>query len=169
MIKAAGIFLLIITTSLAGIAFSKRLTERVKLLAQIRLMLEELSIQIRYQSSTVAELLESLRQNPQLAQLSFFDTVQKNLCAGQPFADAWCTGVAHFSEISLQKEDTLLLKSIGLSLGTSDVEGQLSTLELHKSTVGQLLERAIAERDKKTKLYRSLGVLTGVFLSILFL
>ena len=156
-------------TTLVGITFSKRLNDRVKLLTLMKQMLEELAIQIRFQALTVFELLNSLCRNMQLNELQFLVNVQENNIPGISFNEAWVKGIDEWSNNSLRKEDINFLKNVGSTLGNSDIDGQLSTLELHKENLDRLLESAIAERDKKAKLYRSLGILTGTFISIMLL
>ena len=152
-----------------GITFSKRLNDRVKILILMRQMLEELSIQIRFQALTVFELLQSLCGNIQLQELVFLNNVQENILPNISFYEAWIKGIDEWNNSPLRTEDISFLKNVGATLGNSDIEGQLSTLELHKENLERLLESAIIERDKKSKLYRSLGILSGTFISIMLL
>lgn len=132
-------------------------------------MLEELSIQIRFQALTVFELINSLCGNSQLKELEFLNSIKEKFEPNISFYDAWISGIDSWSNQPLNDEDISFLKNVGSTLGNSDIEGQLSSLELHKENLDRLLQKAISDRDKKAKLYRSLGVLSGTFISIMLL
>lgn len=146
---------------------SKQLNMRVKLLQLIRQILEDISIQLRFKASTVYEILDYLDNNPVYSQLGFLHTANLNKNSFKSFNEIWSESLDEWVCSPLKKEDFTLLKSIGNSLGTSDIEGQLSSLELFKEKAKMHFESAISERDKKSKLYRSLGVLSGIFVSVM--
>ena len=62
-----------------------------------------------------------------------------------------------------------ILADIGKNLGTSDIEGQISTLNLQRNELKILISSAETEYEKKSKLYRSLGVLVGAFISVMLI
>ena len=132
-------------------------------------MLEDISIQIRFQALTVCELLNSLCQNEQFNKLEFLQLTKINLSKSMSFSDAWLKSIDEWQNNTLRQEDLNLLKSIGTSLGNSDIEGQLCTIELHKENLDRLITTSIEEREKKGKLYRSLGILSGTFISIMLI
>lgn len=166
--KYAGIILLILSSGLTGILLSKRLGERVELLRRTLAMLDRFSTQIRWQASTVEELLRSELRQGGGERLSFLEHIAGEPQGG-PFPDAWKRALGEWKNPALEKEDRLLLETIGETLGSSDVEGQLASIALQKETCARLLEQAAHDRERKGKLYRSLGVLAGVFVSILLL
>ena len=167
MLKITGIIFLITATSTVGMIMSKQLDMRVKLLQLIRQMLEDISIQLRFKASTVYEILEYLDNNPVYNQLGFLYTANLNKDSFKSFSEIWSESIDGWVCSPLKKEDFSLLNSIGSSLGTSDIEGQLSSLELFKEKAKMHFESASSERDKKLKLYRSLGVLSGIFVSVM--
>ncbi len=146
---------------------SKQLDMRVKLLQLIRQMLEDISIQLRFKASTVYEILEYLDNNQVYSQLGFLHTANSNKDSFKSFGEIWSESIDGWVCSPLKKEDFSLLNSIGSSLGTSDIEGQLSSLELFKEKAKMYFESAASEHDKKSKLYRSLGVLSGIFVSVM--
>lgn len=139
----------------------------MRLLTLTGRMLEELSVQIRFKASTVYELLDALANS--VGELEFLSLAQKRASCGESFFAAWEKGLADWRNSDIKEEDRALLLSIGEKLGDSDVDGQLSTIELHKQHLNTLLLSATEERKKKGKLYRSLGVLAGVFVAIMLL
>lgn len=131
-------------------------------------MLEELRVQIRYRALPVGELLEALCENPALRRLVFLPRVRELFARDRDLEPAWRQAVEELRGASgLREEDTPLLLAIGASLGKSDVEGQLAAIDLHAQLLTERLREASDEQAKKGKLYRSLGLLSGVALAIL--
>ena len=65
------------------------------------------------------------------------------------------------------KREKKLLCELGRVLGTSDIDGQISALELISRSAEQLTEKYGEEYRKKGRLYRSIGVLAGVTAGIM--
>ena len=54
-----------------------------------------------------------------------------------------------------------------LLLGGGDLEKQIQTLEYYAETVRLLVAQEKQKKKEKSYLYRSLGILGGIFLSVL--
>lgn len=166
MLKIFGAIAIVIATSLIGIMSSDKLKQRVKEINLINYMLEEISILIRYKAMTVYEIVENLKGNPVFNQLTFLNNIEFNL--QMPFKIAWESNIDSMQS-ALKQSDLKMLKSFGATLGTSDIDGQLSTIAVFKENFSQLEKEAITNYEKKSKLYRSLGVLSGAFISIMLI
>jgi len=166
MIKFIGIISIVISTSLIGIFSSDKLKNRVKELNLINYMLEEIEILIRYKAMTVYEIVDTLRQNQAFNIFSFLNNIDNNMQI--PFKTSWENNIDKMQS-SLSQSDLKLLKSFGGSLGTSDISGQISTIKIYKENFLKLEKDATSVYEKKSKLYRSLGVLVGAFVSILLI
>jgi stage III sporulation protein AB len=71
--------------------------------------------------------------------------------------------------MSIAKEDIEVLKSFGYSMGTSDTEGQVKSFRLVlKQLEGQEV-KAEELRNKNERLYKSLGLLGGIAVTILLI
>ena len=69
----------------------------------------------------------------------------------------------------MTKSDAELLNDVGARLGTSNTESQINTLELQRAELMSAISAAEADYNKKAKLYRSIGVLAGAFISIMLI
>lgn len=78
---------------------------------------------------------------------------------------AWNKAVDN--EININKEDKEILKMFGKLLGKTDKNGQISEIELSLNFVEKQIEKAEFERNKNSKLYRSLGFIIGIGLVII--
>ena len=66
------------------------------------------------------------------------------------------------SNCNLNKEDKDVIKGLGKLLGKTDVDGQISQLNLITEFLNTQIEQAEAEREKGEKLYKKLGVISGL-------
>lgn len=62
-----------------------------------------------------------------------------------------------------------LVKDIGKKLGKSDISGQLNAIKYEKLELEKMIRSADEDNCRKSKLYRSLGVLCGAFIVIMFI
>ncbi len=165
MLKIFGIAVIILSASLGGIYFSSALKNRVISLKRINYMLEEIYIMLKYRSATVYEIVNSLNEDERFGELYFLKEL--NFSPERSFRQCWCDAVEKNIPYGLRKSDVELLMNIGKKLGTSDIEGQLGAVRHRQAEIEAAISEAEKEYLRKAKLYRSLGVLTGVFIAIM--
>ncbi|MCM1328565.1 MAG: stage III sporulation protein AB [Ruminococcus sp.] len=166
MLKFAGIILIISVTSFAGFYFSSALKKRETMLKKLNFMLEEILILLRYKSATVYEIAETLASDERFSEFEFLGNVKPG---GKTFRESWCGAVYGSTLSGMKKSDIELIADIGKKLGTSDLEGQISTVLLQRSELETLIAAAEEECSKKAKLYRSLGALSGAFIAVMLI
>lgn len=82
--------------------------------------------------------------------------------------DAWNFAVEDTRNLlNLTKEDLKLVASVGNMLGKTDVEGQISELDLAIGFIDLQIEKAEAECKKSEKMYKSLGSIVGLAIVII--
>ncbi|NLK70620.1 MAG: hypothetical protein GX286_04185 [Clostridiales bacterium] len=165
MLKLIGVMLLVCATGYTGLSMSASLKERIRRLELIRKMVDEITILIRHRALTVMEIIDELTANSSYAELTFLHKAKSGIIPEVSFHYAWENAVKKDNKL-LNEEKTELI-SLGNFLGSSDTEGQISALTIYKDKFNSLIEYANEIYDKKGKLYRSLGVLSGVFVAIL--
>lgn len=65
-------------------------------------------------------------------------------------------------------EDKEALKSLGKLLGSTDMNGQLNQISLVNCFLDEQIKEANKLKDKNTTLYRKLGVIIGIGITIVF-
>ena len=85
------------------------------------------------------------------------------------FQQSWINAIKLRPPQNLKASDIEILADIGRNLGKSDMDGQLSMLSLQRAELETLILEVEAEVGKKSKLYRSLGVLSGAFISVMLI
>lgn len=74
----------------------------------------------------------------------------------------------YLEALSLDKEEKRKISLLGERLGYLDREMQIRQLELYEEDFQFLLQKLKKDAVEKKKLYRSLGVMGGIMLTILF-
>ena len=71
------------------------------------------------------------------------------------------------SQNNLKKEDKDVLKTLSKLLGQTDVEGQISQIEITENFLESKIQEAIEEKKKNEKLYTRLGTIMGLAIVII--
>ena len=133
-------------------------------------MIEELSLQIRYRALPVYELASALESSKGLEPLRFIGTLSEHIENERDFSIAWSNAIdSSKDQTSLKEDDIKILISVGNELGKSDIDGQISTLSLYRDMLSRSLKSAIEEKHNKGKMYRNLGALIGVGIAIILI
>ncbi len=82
--------------------------------------------------------------------------------------DAWKYAIDN-SNTSLKKDDLMALSNLGKLLGKTNVEGQISEIELLEKSIDEQIILAEEEKRKNEKLYRSLGIIIGLTIVIILI
>lgn len=167
MLKFIGITVIISVTTFTGCYFSSALKKRLIMLKKLNYMLEEILLLLRYKSATVYEIAETLAGNERFSEFDFLKNIDRDCDIS--FQQSWCKAVYGSNLCGMKKSDIELIADIGKKLGTSDLDGQVSTVMLQRSEIEAAISAAEEEYAKKAKLYRSLGALTGAFVAIMLI
>lgn len=167
MLKFIGITVIISVTTFTGCYFSSALKKRLIMLKKLNYMLEEILLLLRYKSATVYEMAETLAGDERFSEFDFLKNIDRDCDIS--FQQSWCKAVYGSNLCGMKKSDIELIADIGKKLGTSDLDGQVSTVMLQRSEIEAAISSAEEEYAKKAKLYRSLGALTGAFVAIMLI
>ena len=69
--------------------------------------------------------------------------------------------------LNLKGEDINLILSLGNMLGKTDVEGQMSEINQFCSLINEQIAIAEEEKNKNSKMYKSLGTIIGLAIVII--
>ena len=82
--------------------------------------------------------------------------------------EAWENAV-QTSETNLTNEDLHILLMLSKMLGQTDVEGQISQIEITENFLEKQIKEAQQEKNKNEKLYRKLGTTIGLAIVIILI
>ena len=162
------IYVLIIGTSTGlGMVLSQKYISRVNELKDLKSALVLLKTKIRYTYAPLKDIFldtaKSLKGN--IANLF------QNACSNIEYfgaTECFCKAIDE-TTLNLTAEDKNILKNFSKMLGKTDLEGQVNEIELTQNFIDTQIEKAVEEKEKNAKLYKTLGVICGVGIVIILL
>ena len=167
MLKWIGSILIIVSCAAFGLIQSSLLQKRVQVLRTAIVLMDEISGHIRYLSSTVEELLDSVSWKEKYRVFSFLPELKRQINQGIGYPQACKSVFSRWSFPGALKEDVKTLQDFFQLLGTTDLEGQLSLMADYHATLEQIVQSAEARAKKYGSLYRTSGILAGALVVIL--
>lgn len=167
-LKAVASALIISTTSAVGFTIARRYRERPQHLRQLQSALQGLATEIGYGATPLPEACANLAATHQTPIADMFRSAALQLDQpGTTAAVAWQAGMITLLQRSaLKEQDLLVTRQLGAVLGLSDRQDQ----ERHLALAVQHLQReeAMAEQEqhKNERMWRYLGVLSGLMVVI---
>lgn len=152
---------------MTGTLAASGLSKHVLLLENTIRLCQYLYDRLKFLRPGVRALIRQAAAADEFRELTFLKVCAEKVEAGGDFPICWKEAVAAFW--IFDREESKIVQSLGGVLGASDLESQLSALEYAR----ELLEaRILAVRDyaaKHKKLYRTLGVLSGLGIAVVLL
>ena len=167
MIKIILLLLLFSSSSFIGMLFSNKYKARVKELKELKNGLNIFKTKIRFTYEPIPELFKEIAPSLIKNIGDIFEnasTKMKRKTAGQ----AWIEAVEE-ANTNLTKEDLSLIKGLHKLLGKTDLDGQVSEIELTSTFLDTQIEKAEKERVKNEKLYKTLGTVVGLAIVIILI
>lgn len=148
-----------------GMYKSNDLKNRVIILKQILSMTEKIQTYIKYERRSTKNILKALKEDENLQNLKFLKDLK---ISDNNIKMQFKTTVLDFAKTKrLKREDENIILSVGDILGSYDVNTQLNQFESLKINIKNTLQNAIKIYEENGKLYRSIGLLSGIFVAIL--
>ena len=162
-------FLLILIFALSsaiGITISKIYENRVKELKEFKNILNIMKTKIKFTYEPLQEVFREIAKENSTKIEKIFGKMANQINYAQ-VSEVW-TNCIQEADICINQEDKDVLKKLGKLLGQTDVEGQVSEIDVTQSFLDVQIEKAEEEKKKNQKMYKTLGVVIGlVFVIIL--
>lgn len=167
--KAILLINIFCTSTIIGILISKKYSNRVLILKDLKKALNIFEVKIKFSYETIPEIFNEISQKVKGVSGEIFkDTVYnmntKNMLAGE----AWETAIDNRCN-ELSKEDINSIKSLGKLLGSTDIDGQLNQIKMVNEFIDAQIEEAIQSKNKNAKMYKKLGAIIGLILVIVLI
>lgn len=171
MVKIIGIMLIIASTSALGIKLSDNLKYRIEDLEELKKFMIMLRGEIMYNVASVSEGMKRIKSRLRMPYTELIDRVVNELGEhnGKSFSDIWKSGVQVFEETgnSLTKSDVERLIGFGNDFGSPHKEIQLKSFDMYIDELENTISDARKKNTDNSKMYKSLGVLSGIVIVIL--
>ncbi len=159
--------LLFLACSGAGFLAAGRIRTQAANTELLTALLGDFMTYIRYQCLPLEELLAMVAAHPNYTVFSFLRRTSEGFCTAEHPGVLWSEAVEADTAVAAPAKE--ILRALGASLGTTDVQGQLAALELHRAQMQALAAEMKKNSHKKGKLYSQLGVLAGAMLALMLL
>ena len=165
LIKYFILFLILVSSTLIGKFLSKKYVYRLDELEDIKNALNILKTKIKFTYEPIPEIFEEISENVNKNVGNIF-TLAKEKMKDETASEAWELAVEK-TECNLKKEDKKIIKTLSKLLGQTDVEGQISQIEITEEFLEGQIKEAEEERRKNEKLYTRLGTVLGLAIVII--
>lgn len=156
-----------LSSSAIGLLISKKYEERVNELKEFKNALNMFETKIKFTYEPIPEIFDQIAKQMQTTVGRTFKLASSNmevLTAG----DAWDIAV-DTNVLNINDEDKNILKNLSKLLGKTDIDGQISQIELTSKFLDEQIEKAEKERVKSEKMYRTLGMVIGLAIVIILI
>ena len=160
LIKYFILFLILVFSTLIGKFLSKKYVYRLEELDDIKNALNILKTKIKFTYEPIPEIFEEISNNVNKNVGRIFSLAKEEM-RDKIASEAWENAVEKV-ECNLKKEDKKVIKTLSKLLGQTDVEGQISQIEITEEFLEEQIKEAKEERIKNEKLYTRLGTVIGL-------
>lgn len=167
IIKYTMLLFLLLFTSILGIMLSKKYTYRVQELKNMQNALNILENKIRFTYEPLNEIFNYIAENSSRNISNIFKVAKKKM-EKMSASKAWEEAI-DTTDSYLNKEDKITIKMLSKLLGITDIEGQISQIEITKSFLKKQIDEAEKEKQKNEKLYKKLGFSIGTAIVIILI
>lgn len=156
-----------LSCSLIGILISKRYSNRVNELMEFKKALNMFKTKIRYTYEPIPEIFREISESIDSNISNVFKKAAEKMdvCAA---GDAWNLALK-IEDLNIDEEDKNALNNLSKLLGITDLEGQVSQIEMTSDFLDRQIRKAESLREKSEKMYRTLGMIMGMAIVIILI
>lgn len=165
--KTVTLLLIFICSTGIGILMANKYKKRVEELSNMKKALNIFETKMKYTYQPIPDIFEEISKNFENNIGYIFKTAYENM-QNKSASDSWNIALDSINT-NMQKNDIQVLKGLSKLLGKTDIQGQISEIELTDNFLNIQIEEAKKALDKNEKLYKNLGVITGLALVIILI
>lgn len=158
---------IVVASSIIGILFSKKYSKREKELKDMKSALNMFATKIKFTYEPIPNLFLEISNKIGGNIGKIFERASIRM-REENAGEAWDNSFLDVPN-NLLKEDITILKNLGRLLGQTDLEGQISEIEVVNDFLTSQLENAKNEKLKNEKMYRTLGIISGLTIAIILI
>lgn len=171
MLKMVGLTGIIISSGLCGIYKYLMLKRRVQLLDDFMKLIIELKSQINYFREPLPLIFEKLKNSNNIRASILLEDIGIEL-RNKPcnINEIWALkAIERYKSEPLNNEDIELIIYPGNFIGQTDYENQMCKFSYLEDKVKERISDAQNELSKKGPIYKKIGFIIGIMISIVFL
>ena len=164
-VKYFILFLILVSSTLIGKFFSNKYIYRLEELEDVKNSLNILKTKIKFTYEPIPEVFGEIAENVNSNISRLFLLAKQNMekmSAGEAFEEAVDNIICN-----LKNEDKKVIKMLSKLLGQTDIEGQISQIEITEEFLENQIKEAEEEKKKNERLYTRLGTVIGLTIVII--
>ena len=166
-IKWTILVLIFFVSCLIGKILANRYKGRVEELKEMECALNILKTKMQYTYQPLPEIFKEIANNFQSNIGSIFKTASKEM-KNYSASEAWKNAIQS-SKSNFSNSDLKVIENLEKLLGKTNLEGQLSEIEVTQKFLDNQIKEAEDERIKNEKLFKSLSIITGLAIVIILI
>lgn len=167
IIKAFILFFIFLASLRVGQIISGKYSSRVTELKEMKNGLNMFLTKIKFTYQSVPECFTDIGNNID-GNIGKIFSLSASLMKEKSAGEAWEKAV-YLTQSFLNAEDKAIIKNLGRTLGQTDLEGQVSEIEIVQDFLNSQIELAEKEKEKNDKLYKTLGGVVGLAIVIILM
>ncbi len=149
---------------------SAQVRKRVRETEKFVRLLTAIQTQIEYALTPTDSLLQKLSESEEFQNFSFIHLVAQQFFNGDSLQTAWNTALQKYAPSSaLQSQEKELISAFSESFGSTDKYGQRANCTFFITQLEMQADELRKTAQTKSRLYCTLGILSGIFFTILLL
>ncbi len=161
MLRIAGCILIAAVCALVGFSMARGYVQKLSDMKTLRRIITEITVMLKG-GMTLSEMLYRLRQCEEYIAFDF-------ICVAPDSIDLRKDMIAALKNSDMDDTTKRIISDFIIKLGSTDLDGQLSAADMTLTELDENIKNVGENSAAITKLYRSLGVLTGAFIAILLI
>lgn len=167
ILKYTLLLIIFSLSTIIGITISKMYENRVKELREFKSILNIIKTKIKFTYEPLAEIFKQIAKDSSTNIEKIFGKMVNQIQYRQ-VREIWENCIQE-ADISIKQEDKDIIKKLGQLLGQTDVEGQVSEIEVTQNFLDMQITKAEEEKNKNQKMYKTLGIVIGLVFVIILL
>ena len=164
-LKLIGCILITLSSTTFGLNYIKNIKTRVFALNEIMELINTMKIKISYEFCDIPNLLHSLSGKYLIAR-----QCHMHLIDCETLQVAWNKSIDEYASVMhLKAEDVRILRDLCMSLGQTDIDGQISNLNMYSNIIEENYKKANLELNSKSRVIFSTSMFAGLLISIILI
>lgn len=172
ILKIVGACVLIMATSMYGFSMSNAYIKRIESLKELKKCIILLDGELRYNSTPIRIAMDKIAERNTSMYSLFLNKVSGAMENDNslPLSEAWERAVNEVLENDkyyMKVSDKRKLIEFGRTIGNLDSDSRMSAFEGYLFELENDLNESNDEKANKVKLYKTIGIMSGLFITIL--
>lgn len=152
-----------------GMAQASKLRNRVKGITELLEGVRGIALLMKFNSRSLYEILSQLQLQRECVLWKYLaNALMQNYSFESAWKTAFHTAVKEDAALAaLKNSERDVMTALARELGRSDLTSQQKRLQLAEAQLMTLYDNAVAETEKKERLYRALGISAGLISAVM--